>query len=100
MAHQWEDRVHDHPHNDKELARDEVALVLSLIPGLGQIYKGHVGHGVLLLLIITPAMLWMGALLSLATMGFGLVVPAGYWIAVAAHAYLVEDNRKHHMGML
>lgn len=97
---QFEDKVHEHPHNEVELARDEVALALSVIPGLGHIYKGYKGQGFLLMLAVTPAMIWIGALLALATVGVGLIVPALYWVGVAAHAFLIEDHRKHHIGML
>jgi hypothetical protein len=76
--------------------RDAAAAVLSLLPGMGHVYKGHVGLGLGLLLGGTPIALWMGALLALATMGLGLIVPLGFWIGVAWDAYCIADNRQVH----
>ncbi len=76
--------------------RNTIAAVLSLIPGLGHIYKGHKGLGVLLLLG-WPLAVWVGVLLSLATLGSGLLIPILYWGFVAVDAYNESDRRKHHL---
>jgi hypothetical protein len=90
----------DEPMNpaEAELQRERniVAAVLTFIPGLGHIYKGHYVAGVLWMVFGAPLLLWVGILLSLATAGIGLVVPLGGWLALAFDAYHEEDRRKHH----
>jgi hypothetical protein len=41
-------------------------------------------------------MFWVSALVSLATLGFGLVLLPGYWALVALNAYWEPDWRKGH----
>lgn len=77
--------------------RDVIAAVLSVVPGLGHIYKGHYAAGFLIMLLGTPIGLWVGILLSLATAGIGLLVPITLWAMVVADAYCEKDLRKHHL---
>jgi len=92
------DSMHDkpaaeeHPHH-----RNTVAAVLSVIPGLGHIYKGHYRVGFTLMLVGIPVSLWMGILTSLATVGFGLLIPAAFWMLTAANAYMEPDWRRRHL---
>ncbi len=67
-----------------------------LLPGLGHIYKGHYAAGAAILLMGAPLSLWVGVLLSLATLGVGLLIPILFWASVAVCAYYAPDNRKHH----
>ena len=61
-----------------------VAAALSLVlPGLGHMYKGHYGAG-------------FGILLSLATLGLGLIIPVCFWAMTGVCAYYSEDRRAHH----
>ena len=77
-------------------AQNTIAAVLSIaVPGLGQVYKGHVGAGVLWMFVGMPMALWVGLLLSLATAGFGLLIPLLCWAALAFDAYY-ETDRRHH----
>ncbi len=83
-------------------ASNVIAAVLSaIIPGLGQIYKGHYGSGVLWLLMGMPLAVWVGVLLSLATAGLGLIIPIICWVASAVDAYYEVDRRRrrhHHLA--
>lgn len=74
-----------------------IAAVLStIIPGLGQVYKGHFASGFLWMLAGMPLALWIGILLSLATAGIGLLLPLICWAALAVDAYYEVDLRRHH----
>jgi len=74
-----------------------VAAASSLvIPGLGHIYKGHLGAGLAILLLGAPLSLWVGVLLSLATFGLGLIIPVCFWAMTAVCAFYAEDLRVHH----
>lgn len=78
------------------VARNDLAVILSTIPGLGHIYKGYYLHG-LCLMLLAPLMIFVGLVTSLATLGVGLLLPVIYWIAVAISAYHMSDHRKHHL---
>ena len=74
-----------------------VAAALSLVlPGLGHMYKGHYGAGFGILLMGAPLSLWVGILLSLATLGLGLIIPVCFWAMTGVCAYYSEDRRAHH----
>ena len=76
--------------------RNLLAVIFSIVPGLGHIYKGHYGEGLAILLLGVPIGLWVGVLLSLATAGVGLLVPLGAWAFVAMDAYYEKDKRSRH----
>ncbi len=78
---------------------DVMAAALSvMLPGAGHFYKAQYGAGLAILLIGLPFSLWMGILLSLATLGLGLLLPVAFWAMVATSAYFAEDRRKHHIA--
>ena len=72
--------------------RDTAAVLLSVVPGLGHIYKGHVTMGVLMMIGGALA-LFAAGVAATATMGFGLVLIPVYWVAVMLHVYWLEDRR-------
>jgi hypothetical protein len=76
--------------------RDFLAAVASILPGAGQIYKGHYLSGFALLLLGTPMAIWVGLLLSLATFGVGLIVPLLFGVGVGTDAYFKRDLRAGH----
>jgi hypothetical protein len=81
--------------------RDVIAAVLSIIPGMGHLYKGHYLAGCFIMLLGIPIGVVVGIFLSLATAGIGLLVPVLFWAMVVVHAYLATDYRKHHpMGVM
>jgi hypothetical protein len=71
---------------EEKHARDEIAAILSIVPGLGHIYKGHYEAG----------FLWIGILFGLATAGIGLLFPILCWAALVWDAYNEKDRRRHH----
>jgi hypothetical protein len=72
-------------------ASDLVAVMLSVIPGLGHVYKGYKLLGLLFVIGAMGALL-AGALAATATAGFGLFLIPIYWFAVMFHAYGVKDR--------
>jgi len=78
-------------------AENKLAAFLSIIlPGLGQIYKGHYEAGLLWLVLGMPIAVFIGILLGLATGGVGLIFPVACWAALAVDAYYEKDLRVHH----
>jgi hypothetical protein len=72
-------------------ASDAVAVMLSVIPGLGHVYKGHKMLGLLFVIGAFGAIL-LGGLAATATAGFGLALIPIYWFAVMFHVYGIEDR--------
>lgn len=72
-------------------ASDAVAVMLSVIPGLGHVYKGYKLLG-LLFVIGAFGALALGALAATATAGFGLALIPIYWFAVMFHVYGIDDH--------
>lgn len=72
-------------------ASDAVAVILSVIPGLGHVYKGYRVTGLLFLVGAGFAML-IGGLAATATAGFGLALIPIYWFAVMFHVYAIPDR--------
>jgi hypothetical protein len=73
-------------------ARDKAAAALSLVPGLGHLYKGHFLLGALLMHGAAFAVFACGVVAT-ATAGFGLLLLPLYWLGVMMHVYWVEDRR-------
>ena len=70
--------------------RDRFAVVLSIIPGLGHIYKGHRLLGALLMLGSVFAA--FGAVVAgTASAGWGTLLLPLYWAGVMLHVYLLDD---------
>ena len=72
-------------------ASDLVAVLLSVVPGLGHVYKGYKLLGLLFVIGAFAAILG-GALAATATAGFGLALIPIYWFAVMFHVYGIEDR--------
>jgi hypothetical protein len=77
--------------------RNVIAGVLSIIPGLGHVYKGLYADGLTVMLLLTPIVIWAAVLLNVTTKGFGLLMPIAYWAIVAFKAMKEPDHRKHHL---
>lgn len=73
-------------------ASDAVAVLLSVIPGLGHIYKGHKLMGLLLMFAGTPVAIGISLLAAMGTAGFGLGLLPLYWFGVMFHAYTIPDR--------
>jgi apolipoprotein N-acyltransferase len=72
-------------------ASDLVAVMLSVVPGLGHVYKGYKLMGLVLVIGAFMA-LALGALAATATAGFGLGLIPIYWFGVMFHVYGIEDK--------
>jgi hypothetical protein len=71
--------------------RDIASVVMSVIPGLGHIYKGHRLTGALYMLGAVFA-LFAALVASTATAGFGLLLLPLYWAGVMLQVYWLEDR--------
>lgn len=80
----------------RSVDRNKVAAILSVVPGLGHLYKHHYVAG-LGFLFSTVFVAFIAALLGLATFGIGtILVPIAYILGVAAGAYTAPDWHGHH----
>jgi hypothetical protein len=70
--------------------RDRAAAVLSLVPGLGHMYKGHQVLGAVLMAGTLIAIL-AAVVAASATALWGLLLLPLYWVAVMLHAFWVDD---------
>ena len=73
-------------------ASDMVAVMLSVVPGLGHIYKGYRVIGMLLIFVGIPMAVGLALLLATGTAGFGLFLLPVYWIAVMVHVWSLPDR--------
>ncbi len=73
-------------------ASDLVAVALSVIPGLGHVYKGHRLMGVILMFFGTPMSVGLALLIATGTAGFGFFLLPVYWIAVMVHVWAIPDR--------
>jgi len=80
-------------------AENRIAALLSIVPGLGQIYKGHLASGFIWMFVGMPLAIWIGILLGLATAGIGLLVPIVCWVGLIFDAYNERDLRRHHWSL-
>jgi hypothetical protein len=73
-------------------ASDMVAVMLSIVPGLGHIYKGYRLIGLLLIFFGTPMAVSLVLLIATGTAGFGFFLLPIYWIAVMVHVWAIPDR--------
>jgi TM2 domain-containing membrane protein YozV len=72
-------------------ASDLVAVMFSIIPGLGHIYKGHILVGLLWMIGAIPVGIFV-LLAAFASAGWGLGLFFFYLAAVMLHAYGIHDR--------
>ena len=82
----------------RSVDRNKVALLLSVVPGLGHLYKHHYASGLGILFGGNLLMVFVALLLGLATFGISMIaVPAAYFVAVALMAHDLPDwHGRHH----
>ncbi len=80
------------PESAEGKASDAVAVMLSIIPGLGHIYKGHRLIGMLIAFVGTPMAVALALLIATGTAGFGVLILPIYWLAVMVHVYAIQDR--------
>ena len=73
-------------------ASDAIAVLLSVLPGLGHIYKGHKFIGMVLIFFGTPFAVGLALLIATGTAGFGVALLPVYWLAVMVHVYAIKDR--------
>ena len=73
-------------------ASDAIAVLLSVLPGLGHIYKGYKVIGMLLIFAGTPMAVGLAALIATGTAGFGVALLPVYWLGVMVHVYAIKDR--------
>lgn len=79
------------------LERDKLAAALSLVPGLGHLYKHHYLQGIGLLVVGNVLVGFLAVLMALGTFGMSLVLMPLAWMAgVAYSAYMASDEHGHH----
>ena len=81
----------------KKVDRNKIAVVLSVVPGLGHLYKHHYLAGFGILTIGNIVMLFIAGLMSLGTLGVSLIaVPAVWFASIAYSAYAASDEHGMH----
>lgn len=84
----------------KRVDRDRVALLLSVIPGAGHLYKHHYASGFGILIGGNILMAFIAILLGIATAGVSFfVVPILWWVGVAISAYGADDRHGQHQWL-
>ena len=73
-------------------ASDLVAVALSVIPGLGHVYKGYRIIGLVLMFFGTPFAVGIALLIATFTAGFGFFLLPLYWIVVAIWVWAIPDR--------
>jgi len=77
----------------KQVDRNKIAALLSIVPGLGHLYKHHHLAGFGIMTVGNVMMVFIALWLSLATLGPSLIVVPALWFAgVAYSAYLASDE--------
>ncbi len=71
--------------------RDMAAVLMSIVPGLGHLYKGHTMTGLLYMLGAGFAIIAAGVAAT-ATAGFGLLLLPLYWAGVMLQVFWIEDR--------
>ena len=81
----------------KTVDRNKVSLILSVVPGLGHLYKHHYLAGFCILTIGNVLMAFVAGLASLGTLGVSLIaVPLAWFASIACSAYMASDEHGHH----
>jgi len=73
--------------------RDRAAVALSIVPGLGHIYKGYKWTGIICALGAVFTFLAC-AVAATFTAGFGILLLPLYWVGTMLHVYWIEDRGK------
>ncbi len=81
---------------EEKHAHNEIAALLSIVPGLGHIYKGHYEMGLIWMFLGMPVAVFIGIISILGTAGVSLLFPILCWVGLAWDAYNEKDRRHHH----
>ena len=83
-------RQSDEPNDD---FRNRVAALISVVPGLGHLYKGHLILGGFVFFVIGPLLLALCLFLAAGTLGLSVLVLPVFVAGVMFHAYHAVDRR-------
>jgi len=84
----------------RSVDRNKIAMLLSVFPGLGHLYKHDYMSGFCIMTVGNAVMIFTAAWLSLATIGMSLIlVPAAWVVGVAYSAYYTDDKHGTHPWM-
>jgi hypothetical protein len=79
----------------KNIDRNVLALVLSILPGLGHLAKRYYIWGLTILIAGNALAVFVAAWLALATFGLSLIVVPTIWVAaVAWSAFMLPDRHR------
>jgi len=81
---------------EEKHAHNEIAALLSIVPGLGHIYKGHYEMGLIWMFLGMPVAVFIGIISILGTAGVSLLFPILCWVGLAWDAYNEKDRRHRH----
>jgi hypothetical protein len=81
----------------KRVDRNKVAAIMSVIPGLGHLYKHHYLAGFGILILGNVLIGFISVLMVLGTFGLSLIlVPAAWLAGIAYSAYMASDEHGMH----
>jgi len=81
----------------KQVDRNKIAAILSIVPGLGHLYKHHYRSGLGIMIAGNALMLFVALWLSIATLGLALIIVPAMWFAgIAYSAYCAPDEHGMH----
>lgn len=81
----------------KQVDRNKIAAILSIIPGLGHLYKHHYRSGLGIMTAGNVLMAFVTLWLSIATLGMALIIVPAIWFAgVGYSAYCAADEHGMH----
>ena len=81
----------------KRVDRNKIAVAMSVVPGLGHLYKHHYLAGFGILTVGNVLVAFISGLMVFGTLGLSLlVVPAAWFAGVACSAYMASDEHGHH----
>ena len=81
----------------KQVDRNKVAALLSVVPGLGHVYKHHYLAGLGIMTAGNVMMVFVALWLGFATLGLSLILVPAFWFAgIAYAAYLASDEHGMH----
>jgi hypothetical protein len=81
----------------RRVDRDRLAMALSVIPGLGHLYKHHYIAGFGILTAGNVLIGFISVLMALGTLGLSMILVPAAWVAgIAYAAYKAPDEHGHH----
>lgn len=81
----------------RRVDRDKLAMAMSVIPGLGHLYKHHYLAGFGILTVGNVLIGFISVLMALGTLGLSMILVPAAWVAgIAYSAFKASDEHGHH----